>query len=243
MSNTSKGEGKKGSKYWMQVLVNSYNGKALTKKIQKKDSTIGDITWISPLKEYNYEEYKLNSNSPNLSVLKISKKDMDFWPSGQPQWDAIGFVQAEPKTIILVEAKAHLDEMNSSCTAKSEKSTRLIENTLKETYEKLTHDNNKEFKKDIWMKKYYQLGNRLAFLYKLKEKGYKVKLVLLNIVNDPTLGNKKASEKEWIDHYNEVFKKLLGIDSIPGDVIILNIHSIDGIKLSEINKDVLGNIK
>lgn len=49
---------------------------------------------------------------------------MDFWPSGQPQCDAIGFCEnsSNKKTIILVEGKAHVNEMNSSCTAKSEES-------------------------------------------------------------------------------------------------------------------------
>lgn len=231
MSNTSKGIGKKGSKYWMQVLVSLDEGKILTEEIQKKDSTIGNITWISPLKEYDYEEYKLNNNNPNLSVLGICKKDMDFWPNGQPQWDAIGYVSSEPKTIILVEAKAHLNEMNSSCTAKSDESKKLIENTLKETYENLTHDKSKKFDKDIWMGKYYQLGNRLAFLNKLKEKGYNVKLVLLNIVNDPTF--EAVSDEKWIEHYDEVFTELLESKKVPNDVIILNLDNINGIPLSK----------
>ncbi|WP_238860172.1 hypothetical protein [Clostridium sp. YIM B02569] len=233
MSNTSKGEGKKGSKYWMQLLANLEGGKGLTKEIQKKDSTIGNITWISPLKEYNYEEYKLNNNSPNLSVLGICKKDMDFWPAGQPQWDAIGFVESEPKTIILVEAKAHLDEMNSSCTAKSDESKELIEITLEEIYKNLSHNKDKKFDKYIWMEKHYQLGNRLAFLYKLKEKGYDVKLVLLNIVNDPTWGDKKASEMEWTQHYDDIFTELLGSKELPEDVIVLNLDNINELPLSE----------
>jgi hypothetical protein len=225
MSNTSKGIGNKGSKHWIQVLVNFDEGKVLTKEIQKKDSTIGNINWISPLQEYDYEECKLNSNKPNLSVLKICKKHMDFWPSGQPQWDAIGFVPSEPKTIILVEAKAHLGEMNSSCTAKSDKSKKLIENTIKETYENLTHDKNNKFDKDIWMRKYYQLGNRLAFLYKLKENGHNVKLVLLNIVNDPTHEkDKQVPEEKWKKHYKEVFNKMIGNSKEPEDVIILNLE-------------------
>ncbi|WP_459478047.1 hypothetical protein [Clostridium saccharoperbutylacetonicum] len=36
MSNTSKGFGEKGSKHWMQILVNLDKGKALKKEIQKK---------------------------------------------------------------------------------------------------------------------------------------------------------------------------------------------------------------
>ena len=43
MSNTSKGRGEKGSKFWMQTLVNLHNGIELTKEIQMRDNTIGDI--------------------------------------------------------------------------------------------------------------------------------------------------------------------------------------------------------
>lgn len=223
MSNTSKGRGKKGSKFWMQTLVSLHNGIELTKEIQMRDNTIGDIKWISPLEKEDYIEYKLNS-SKIVDLPGIDKKDMDFWPSGQPQWDAIGFCEnsSNKKTIILVEAKAHVDEMNSSCTAESDKSKELIEKTLKETYENLNQNKDKEFNKKIWMETYYQLGNRLAFLYELKKKGYDVRLVLLNIINDPTFI--LTSEEEWKKHYKEVFIKLIGTDKVPEDVVILNLE-------------------
>ncbi len=47
MSNTSNGPAQKGSKYWIQTLVNLNNGKKFTKEIQKADPTIGEITWLS----------------------------------------------------------------------------------------------------------------------------------------------------------------------------------------------------
>lgn len=112
--------------------------------------------------------------------------------------------------------------MNSSCTAESDKSKELIEKTLKETYENLNKNKDRKFNKKIWMETYYQLGNRLAFLYELKKKGYDVRLVLLNIINDPTFI--LTSEEEWKKHYKEVFIKLIGIDKVPEDVVILNLE-------------------
>ena len=222
MSNTSKGKGEKGSKFWIQILVNTGDGKVLSNEIKKLDSSIEDISWISPLEKDEYEEYKLNS-SKIIDKLGINKKDMDFWPQNQPQWDAIGIVEncdKENNTIILVEAKAHVQEMNSACTAKDEKSIEIIEKAVRETWENLSAGNN--FDREVWMEKYYQLGNRLAFLYKLKEKGYNVKLVLLNVVNDPTY--KKNTEDEWMQHYKEVFGKMLGNTNTPEDVIIINVE-------------------
>lgn len=63
---------------------------------------------------------------------------------------------------------------------------------------------------------------QVAFLYKLKEKGYDVKLVSLNIINNLTFI--LISEEEWKKHYKEVFIKLIGIDKVPEDVVILNLE-------------------
>lgn len=57
----------------------------------------------------------------------------------------------------------------------------------------------KGYNDDVWYNNYYQLGNRLVFLVNLRRKGYNVKLVLLNIVEDPT--HIMTTEKQWQDHW------------------------------------------
>lgn len=206
MSNTSKGRGIKGSKLWIQNLVNDSKGAKLTEAIQKVDSSIGKITWLSPLESHNYEELKTQN------IEGITKRMLAFWPEHGPQWDAVG---KAGDTLILVEAKGHVAETNSKCTASSEKSKELIEKTLKEVHKKLGATT--EFDETYWLRKYYQLSNRLAFLVKLKEQGLKVKLVLLNIVED--YGHIPTEQKEWENHYKYVFEKLLGQEKIPNDVV------------------------
>ena len=49
-SNTSKGRGRKGSKFWMQTLVNLDNGSTLSKAIQSVDNSIAGIKWRHLLK-------------------------------------------------------------------------------------------------------------------------------------------------------------------------------------------------
>lgn len=73
-SNTSKGRGSKGSKFWMQTLVNLENGNALSKAIQTEDNSIGDIKWLSPLKNDNYGELKTKQ------IPGLGKADFSFWP-------------------------------------------------------------------------------------------------------------------------------------------------------------------
>ncbi len=218
MSNTSKGKGIKGSKFWMQEVVNS--------KLQSKlNLNMGaDVEWLSPLKGDNldYLEYELKQDYI-CNVLGISsgqkKKIFSFWPSRQPQWDGIA-LSKDRKTLYLVEAKAHLSELNSKMSATSENSIKLIKDSMKEVFEKYYSKGTFE----MWTDVYYQLGNRLTFLHKMNdvssETGFKVKLVLLNFVEDKTY--KPTSENEWQEHYKEVFHEMTGDERAPKDVIVIN---------------------
>ena len=209
-SNTSKGRGKKGSKYWMQTIINSEMKIELEKQIG-----IGNINWFSPLGEDDYVEYKLNQNYI-VNLIGIPKSFYDFWPSNQPQWDAIGMTKDE---IVLVEAKAHLQELNSNLSAKSEESKMLINESMKKVFNKYFSNGNF----DKWTRGYYQLGNRLTFLKMMNDlleaDGRKVKLVLLNVVGDHTY--RPTSETEWKKSYRDIFKEVTGTATIPEDVNII----------------------
>ena len=215
-SNTSISRGKKGSKFWIQTLVNLDDGKALTKEIQKIDSTIHSIEWKSPLRcndiNRSYQELKTNG------IDGITKEMLEIWPDNGPWWDGVGIAQTENSdTIILVEAKAHINKTKSKCRATSEDSINKIRDVLEYTNSKLSI---KPYNKNIWEEHYYQLSNRLVFLLHLKEQGVNVSLLLLNIVDDPTYI--LTSELEWEKHYEEVFESMLGNRKTPNDVIILN---------------------
>lgn len=221
MSNTSNGPASKGSKFWVQTLVNSNQGARLTQEIQKADPTVGNITWLSPLAKDNYAELKLK-NAPTMNLLGLKAHDLDFWPGRQPQWDAVGIVsndQGSWDTLVLVEAKAHISEINTPCKATATSSLDLIETSLRDTHNDLALQGH-TFNLDLWKGKYYQVGNRLAFLHKLRQKHYDVRLVFLNIVDDHTL--LRTSLQEWTAHYNEVFTNMLGCAQSPEDVIVIN---------------------
>lgn len=216
MSNTSKGRAIKGSKFWIQTVVNS--------KLQRElNSAIGhDLTWLSPLKD-EYLEYKLNQENICKEVIGVEgeqkKKIFSFWPGNQPQWDGIA-LSKDKKTLYLVEAKAHLSELNSKLSASSDTSVKLIKDSMKEVFQNYYPNGN--FK--MWTDKYYQLGNRLTFLHKLNDvsdiTGIKVKLVLLNFVEDYTY--KPTTEDEWKEHYKRVFCDMTGNEDPPEDVIVIN---------------------
>lgn len=216
MSNTSKGKAIKGSKFWIQAVVNS--------KLQGElNSAIGDdLTWLSPLKD-EYLEYKLNQENICKGVLGVEgeqkKKIFSFWPDNQPQWDGIALSKDE-KTLYLVEAKAHLSELNSKISASSSTSIKLIKDSMKEVFQKYYPNG----KFEMWTDEYYQLGNRITFLHKLNDvsdiTGIKVKLVLLNFAEDYTY--KPTTEDEWKEHYKKVFRDMTGNENPPEDVIVIN---------------------
>ena len=209
-SNTSKGRGRKGSKFWMQTLVNLENGSALSKVIQNVDKSIGDIKWLSPLKNVNYVELKTKQ------IPGLEKADFSFWPDNGPWWDGIGI--DDEGCILLVEAKGHVAETKTKCSASSETSRTMIKQSMREAHNILISSH--KYDEDSWLNKYYQLGNRLTFLVKLREQGYNVKLVLLNIVDDPT--HIATSLHEWQRNYKDVFEIMLGTVKYTDNLIMVN---------------------
>jgi len=216
--NTSKGRGRKGGKFWMQTLVNLDNGNALSQAIKSIDYSVGNIKWLSPLKSENYGELKIKQ----ISGLKNA--NLSFWPDNGPWWDGVGI--DDKGCILLVEAKGHIAETRTKCTATAPKSITKIRKMMHDAHNILVSSPeygimaSHAYNETAWSGIYYQLGNRLSFLVKLREQGFNVKLVLLNIVNDPTYI--RTTSEEWERHYKEVFRLLMGTDKCPENVVMVN---------------------
>lgn len=151
----------KGSQKWIQKVVNE-NPELLDSKI-RTDLDLPEnekISWLSPLEEDEFAEYRDKQFLKFLDV-KTEKLLEDFWPSGGPQWDALG--RSNAGRVFLVEAKSHIPEMISSLRAENEDSIRLIHESLEETKRYL----NSSVEVD-WSHRFYQYTNRLAHLYFLR---------------------------------------------------------------------------
>lgn len=208
-SNTSKGRGSKGSKFWIQTLINFDNGNTLSKAIKSVDNDIGDINWLSPLKNDGYGEFKTRQ------IPRLENADFSFWPDNGPWWDGVGI--DDKGCILLIEAKGHVAETKTKCAASSETSKEKICKSMQEAHDVLAISHNYDIS---WTERYYQLGNRLTFLVKLREQGYNVKLVLLNIVDDST--HIATSLDAWKRHYDEVFQIMIGTKKQPDNLIMVN---------------------
>lgn len=198
----------KGSKGMIQILVEEHK--------DLLDKVLGvKLKWICPIKEDNFKELQLNGEKM-CGELGLSREDFeDFWPSRQPQWD--GIAKDENNNLYLIEAKSHLDEI---CPGNREPDGSNQEQNKNYGMKresllciKKHYNSNKENK--LWLHKYYQISNRLAFLKKMKELRNKkktdyndVKLIFLNFKNDTTWGKKAVKCDEWIKKYDKIWDEL-----------------------------------
>lgn len=134
-----------------------------------------------------------------------------FWPTqgNVPNWDAVGWLtdMYGKKELLLVEAKAHVEEIKSNCQAKSEKSIERIDVAFKEVKSRLgiVCDND-------WKKEYYQFANRLATLYFLDNHGIAARLLFIYFIGDKFPKKFKyicpKSPEKWTEALNEQYHYL-----------------------------------
>ena len=109
-----------------------------------------------------------------------------FWPStgSHPSWDAVGRVKVgEHTSWLIVEAKSHLGELNSTCKAKRGDvggGRERIVGAFRSTMESLGISGDAE----SWMGPFYQFCNRIAFLDFLDGQGIPAHLLLDYFLGD-----------------------------------------------------------
>ena len=104
-----------------------------------------------------------------------------FWPQGRGtmNWDAVGWVHGEGEPeLLLVEAKANVREIESSCGA-GEKSRRVIQAAFGRVQAGLGVPTSAD-----WLTGYYQLANRIAVLWFLVQQGIPANLMMIYFTGD-----------------------------------------------------------
>jgi hypothetical protein len=105
-----------------------------------------------------------------------------LWPqSGNVHnWDAVGrATMSGGRSWILLEAKAHVGELASSCSATSDDSLRRIRQVLSQTRTDLGASGDSD-----WSRDYYQYCNRLTLLHFLQTRGIDAHMVFVYFVGD-----------------------------------------------------------
>jgi hypothetical protein len=143
---------------------------------------------------------------------ELAKKWADYWPqTGTPQcWDAV--INCTPiipnsnksDKWIIVEAKAHLGELESSSSAGTE-SKEIIEKAFDKTKERFGIKTG-----NSWFDKYYQLANRLAFINFMLLNDIEVSLLNIYFIDGwPDDNGKNVSSKEiWEEKIKEEYDYL-----------------------------------
>ncbi|OGQ86429.1 MAG: hypothetical protein A2512_13555 [Deltaproteobacteria bacterium RIFOXYD12_FULL_56_24] len=152
------------------------------------DSTC--IEWLSPLRDDDYAEYYDQEFLERLSVNDLRMPLHEFWPKSGPRWD--GLARAKDGKLILIEAKAHIEEAVDYRSKASANALARIEKRLDEA--KTAFRANPDAP---WCSPLYQMANRLAHLYFLAEINKKdAYLVFVNFANAADVEIPVARE-EW----------------------------------------------
>jgi hypothetical protein len=206
MSNKLSGIAERGSRKWVQHLVNESSEQldraiagSLTIPLKQP------IEWLSPLQVTGYAEYRDTAFLECLGLSQHAAALREFWPLSGPRWDALG---RAGHAYFLVEAKANIPELISDCQATATHSQEMIAAAMLRTQRWLGARPRID-----WLTGFYQYANRLAHLYFMreiaKEDAY---MVFLYILNDPT--HISTSRVEWQGAL-ELQKLLLGLGGQP----------------------------
>jgi hypothetical protein len=154
----------------------------------RRDSN-GVITWDQ---EWHHLEFLPISDPARIAWERA-------WPTHRPghRWDAIGRLRYGDYSWewLLLEAKANIEEISSSCGAQDSNSLTLIRGTIEKTKAALGVSANCD-----WLNRYYQYCNRLAALNVMNNAGTSARLLYVYFFGDENVGRTcPASPTEWSD--------------------------------------------
>ncbi|MDB5507113.1 MAG: hypothetical protein JWR75_1751 [Devosia sp.] len=185
----------------MQRSVNEYP-EMLARELEGVRGINGPVTWVSPLAHESFAEYRDAAFLDALQLGHLKGPLTEFWPSLGPQWDALG--RNAGGQVLLVEAKAHIEEICSPGTMASAPSAILIEQALAATISAV-----RATPRAPWGRTFYQLANRLAHLHFLRQHDVDAHLILLNFTGDAEMGG-PTTKAEWIAAY-QIVNHVMGV--------------------------------
>ena len=195
----------RGSRRWLQVAVNRCPAVIDAAIRETGIDPTGGIDWRSPVESDGFAEYWDSVFLDRLGIRLEHRPLKEFWPRGGPHWDALARCD---DSVFLVEAKAHIAELDSTPCGAQPKSRRTIEDAMSRTRAFLWVKSETD-----WTRCFYQYANRLAHLYLLRElNGIDAYLLNVYFVGDRTL-QKPVSRDGW-EAAVALAKEHLGL---PGD--------------------------
>jgi hypothetical protein len=192
--------GTRGSQKWIQLAVNQPVPRYLDGLIVPHLERVENITWCSPLVADDFAEYRDEAFLDQIKLGGMKAALKDFWPARGPQWDALAVTNSSD--VLIVEAKAHIDEVFSPASAAGDASMQKIKSALSQTAVAMGAK-----PLSPWETTFYQPANRLAHLHFLRQHGVKAWLVLVNFIGDHDMQGPMTRE-EWEAAYTVVWHVL-----------------------------------
>ena len=194
------------SEHWLRIAVNE-STPTLNSRIRMAFGWPDEpIQWLSPLASDQHAEYYDESVHERLGITNLRVPLHDFWPAGGPRWDALA--RTASGKLVLVEAKAHIDEIVDYGTRAGAESAVKINAALESA--KSAYGARAEAP---WHTPFYQYANRLAHLYYLRGlnelDAYLVFLYFANATDVPS----PCSVERWQGAIQTVQRSL----GLPGD--------------------------
>lgn len=196
------------SEHWMRVAANEKSGTLNDLIIRAFKWNEGEtITWLSPIESDHFAEYYDQDFLDRLGVTNLKVPLNRFWPRSGPRWD--GLARTHSGKLILVEAKAYIEEAVDFCSKAGLKAMTQISVALQKAKQAFGASPDAP-----WEAPYYQYANRLAHLCFLHcENELDVYLVFLYFADAPDVPY-PCSVSEW--HGAErLLKKSLGLGPHP----------------------------
>jgi hypothetical protein len=182
-------EGTRGSLKWIQRAVEE-RWSDLETPIRQRIGGDDAIDWVSPRRDDDFAEYRDAAFLHRLGLVHLAPALAEFWPAGGPQWDALGRTAGD--VVILVEAKAHIDEFCTAGTGAGEASRARIVLALERVASALGSNMGGR-----WSEQFYQYANRLAHLWFLRSAGVNAFLVQVGFVGDSEMKG-PAHAETWL---------------------------------------------
>lgn len=182
-----------GSQRWLQIAVNRRPDLLDQAFAEAGAIDLGEtLSWCSPIEQTNFAEFRDENAFRYLGIAEFPIMALaDFWPPRGPVWD--GLATSNNNRFVLVEAKAHIQEVLSPPTKAGEKSIDKIRNALNEARKFYAPRSSK-----AWFEYFYQYCNRLAHHYFVAHiNKLDSRLVFLDFINAEEM-NGPLSKEEWL---------------------------------------------